>query len=176
MVDLLDLIMKRRSIRVFKDEKLPKELIQKILNAGLLAPSSKNKRPVEFIVTDDKDTILKLQDCRNMGTISLQTAPCAIVVLADSEKSDVWVEDATIAASYMQLMAENLGLGSVWIQMRNRFSDHDSSENEVKKVLNIPEKYGVLCIIAVGHKNENRNSYTENEIDKSRVHYQWFMV
>lgn len=169
--DMMNLIMKRRSIRKFKEEKLSDEIIQKIVQAGLLAPTSKNKKSVEFIVVDDKDTILKLKDCRSMGTVGLETSPCAIVVFADSEKSDVWVEDASIAASYIQLRAEDLGLGSVWIQMRNRTNENGSSENEVRRVLNIPEKYGVLCIIAIGSRNENKNAYTENDVDKSRVHY-----
>ncbi|NLJ59159.1 MAG: hypothetical protein GX339_09990 [Tissierellia bacterium] len=68
-------------------------------------------------------------------------------------------------------MAEDLDLGTVWIQMRKRFSQTDDSENAVRKVLNIPEKYGVLCILAIGYKNENRNPYSQNDIDKSRVHY-----
>lgn len=168
---MMKLIMKRRSIRKFKEEKLPDEIIQKIIHAGLLAPTSKNNKSVEFTVVDDKDTILKLRDCRNIGTIGLETAPCAIVVLADSQKSDVWVEDASIAASYIQLRAEDLGLGSVWIQIRNRINENGSSEDEIRRVLNIPEKYGVLCIIALGNKNENIEAYTENDIDKSRVHY-----
>ena len=169
--DMLNLIMKRRSIRKFKDEKLTGEQIQELVNAGLLAPTSKNNKAVELIVVDDIDTILKLKDCRNMGTIGLQTASCAIVAIADSEKSDAWVEDASIAASYIQLRAEDIGLGSVWIQMRNRVSESDSSENEIRKLLNIPEKYGVLCILAIGYKNENKEAYTENDVEESRVHF-----
>jgi nitroreductase len=172
--DMLNLIMKRRSIRKFKDEKLTGEQIQELVNAGLLAPTSKNNKAVELIVVDDIDTILKLKDCRNMGTIGLQTAPCAIVVIGDSKKSDVWVEDASIAASYIQLRAEDIGLGSVWIQMRNRVSESDSSENEIRKLLNIPEKYGVLCILAIGYKDENKEAHTENDIEESREHYNKF--
>jgi nitroreductase len=172
--DMLNLIMKRRSIRKFKDEKLTGEQIQELVNAGLLAPTSKNNKAVELIVVDDIDTILKLKDCRNMGTIGLQTASCAIVAIADSEKSDVWVEDASIAASYIQLRAEDIGLGSVWIQMRNRVSESDSSENEIRKLLNIPEKYGVLCILAIGYKDENKEAHTENDIEESRAHYNKF--
>lgn len=168
--NLLNLLMKRRSIRVFENEKPDNEIIQKVIKAGLLAPSSKNKKPVEFIVIEDRDTILKLKDCKTKGNIGLDTAPYAIVVIADSEKSDVWIEDASIAASYIQLEAEDLGLGTVWIQIRKRFGALDSSETEVRRVLNIPENYGVLCIIAVGYKNEIKNPYKENDIDNSKVH------
>lgn len=171
---MLSLIMKRRSIRKFKDEKLSKEEIKKLIKAGLLAPTSKNKKVVELIAVDDKDIILKLKDCKNMGSIGLNTAPFALAVIADSQKSDVWVEDASIAASYIQLAAEDMGLGTVWIQMRKRFSDYGDAEKEVRKVLNIPEKYGVVCIIAAGYKNENIGPYTDKDVEVSRVHYNKF--
>lgn len=172
--DLSNIIMNRRSIRTFTDEKLTKEEIRELVKAGLLAPTSRNNRGVELIVVDERDTILKLKDCRNMGTKGLETAPCAMVVIADAEKSDVWVEDGAIAASYIQLRAEDLGLGSVWIQMRNRVSDNDSSENEVRRLLNIPQKYAVLCIIALGHKNESKEAYKENDLEESRMHFNKF--
>ena len=172
--DMSNLIMKRRSIRNFKDVKLTEEEIQELVKAGLFAPTSRSNKGVKLIVVDEKDLILKLKDCRNTSTKGLETAPCAIVVIGDREKSDVWVEDGAIAASYIQLRAEDLGLGSVWIQMRNRVSDNDSSENEVRRLLSIPEKYGVLCIIALGHKNENKEAYTENDLDRFRVHYNKF--
>lgn len=172
--NLLNLVMKRRSIRKFKNEKPQKELIEYVLNAGLLAPSSKNKKPIEFIVVDNKDVLLKLKDCKSKGGIGLDTAPCAIVVIGDSDKSDVWVEDASITASYMQLAAEDIGLGTVWIQMRKRFNEFGDSEEEVRKVLNIPENYGVLCIIAIGYKDENPPSRDLSDIDASRVHNERF--
>lgn len=172
--DLLNLLMKRRTIRIFKDENVKKDLIQNIIKAGMLAPSSKNKKPVEFIIVEDKDMLLKLKECKAKGNIGLNTAPCAIVVIGDSEKSDVWIEDAAIAATYVQLEAENLGLGTVWIQMRKRFSKDGDSENEVKKLLKIPEQYGVLCIIAVGYKNESMRPYIEGDIDFSKVKYERF--
>jgi len=169
--DMSNIIMKRRSIRIFKDERLAKEEIRELVKAGLLAPTSRNNRGVELIVVDERDIILKLKDCRNMGYKRTGNRHMAIVVIADREKSDVWVEDGAIAASYIQLRAEDLGLGSVWIQMRNRVSDNDSSENEVRRLLNISEKYGVLCIIALGYKKENKAAYTENDLEESRVHF-----
>ena len=173
-LDLFNLLLQRRSIRKFKNEKPHKELIQKIINAGLLAPTSKNKKPVELVIIEDKETLLKLKGCKANGNIGFETAPYAIAVIGDGDKRDVWVEDASIAAAYIQLEAENLGLGSVWIQMRERFSEFYSSEKEVRKVLNIPEKYGVLCIILIGYKDEVKNSYKESDIDNSKVHYDKF--
>jgi nitroreductase len=172
--EVLELLKNRRSIRKFKDEKVGKEVINQVLKAGLLGPTSKNKKPVEFIVVEDKETILKLGQCKSKGVEGLVNSTCAIVIIADSEKSDVWIEDASIASILMQLTIENLGLGSVWIQIRNRQSNNDNSENEVRKVLNIPEKYGVLSILAMGYKNEIKEPYDDQTLDFSKVHYESF--
>lgn len=169
---MLKIIKNRRSIRKFKEDKVPKEVIVEILKAGLLAPTSKNKKPVEFIVVENEETLNKLKDCKDKGNVGLDTAPCAIVVACDSEKSDVWVEDASIAASYMQIQIEKLGLGSVWIQMRMRFNNIGDAENEVRKILNIPVNYGIVCILAIGYKDEYMKPYDENDIDVSKVHYE----
>lgn len=169
--ELLEILKNRRSIRKFKEEKVAKEVIEQILKAGLLAPSSKNKKPVEFIVVEDKDALLKLKECKNKGADAFNTAPCAIVVIADHQLSDVWIEDASIATILIQTAAENLGLGSVWIQMRNRQNNNGNSEDEVRKVLNIPGNYGVLSIVAIGYKDEIKEPYNESSIYFSKVHY-----
>ena len=172
--EMLEAIKKRRSIRKFKEEEVSAETLEEILKAGLLAPSSKNKKPVEFIVVKDRETIEKLKECKNMGTIGLATAPLVIAVIADSEKSDVWAEDASIAATLMQLVAEDLSLGSVWIQMRCRQSVNGDSEAAVREVLNIPEKYGVSCLLAIGYKAEERAPYEDKDADFSRVNMETF--
>ncbi len=168
---MIDLLENRRSIRKFTEEVVSKEDLQKILTAGLLAPSSMNKKPVEFIVIEDRNTINKLEECKRFGTMALKTAPLVIAVIADSEVSDVWVEDASIVSILMQLEVEKLGLGSTWIQLRNRESNEGDSENAVRRVLLIPEKYGVLALIAIGHKNEEKKAYTEEDSDFGKVHY-----
>ncbi len=166
---MTDLIKQRRSIRIFRDEKLPAEDIMNILKAGLLAPSSKNKKPVKFVAAENRDDLDKLRSCKEKGADALHTAACAIAVIADNQKSDVWIEDASVAASYMQLKAEELNIGSVWIQIRKRSNGSSDSETEVRKVLNIPENYGVLCILALGYKIENKKPYEESDIDYSRI-------
>lgn len=171
---MLDLLKSRRTVRKFKEDKINRETIEKIIKAGLLAPSSKDKKPVEFVVVEDKETLMRLGQCKSKGAIGLDTAVCAIAVIADSNLSDVWIEDASIAAILLQLEAEALGLGSVWIQMRKRQSDYGESEKEVRKVLNIPENYGVLSIVALGYKNEERIPYEENNLNMTKVHFEKF--
>lgn len=172
--DILEVIYSRRSIRKFKNEKLETQLLQQVLKAGLLAPSSMNKKPVEFVVVEDRETLQQLKTCKNPSSDAYNTASCAIVVIADSQKSDVWVEDASIASTMMQLEAESLGIGSVWIQMRNRKSLTGGAEEAVRTVLNIPEKYGVLDILVLGYKDEFKEPYSEDSLNFTAVHYDNF--
>lgn len=171
---MLETLRERRSIRKYKDIKVEKEKIESILKAGLLAPSSMNKKPVEFIVVEDKETLSKLEACKAKATIGLKTAPLAIVVVADTEKSNVWVEDASIASILIQLEVQELGLGSCWIQIRNRQSNEGDSEKAVRNVLNLPEKYGVLSILTIGYKDEEKNAYDDSKLDFEKVHYNKF--
>lgn len=168
--EMMEVIKKRRSIRKFKEEGVSKESLGAIIKAGLFAPSSKSKKPVEFIVVEEKETIKNLKECKSFGTSGLDTAPLVIVIIADSEKSDVWVEDASIAAIMMQLEAESLSLGSVWIQIRKRECANGDSEAAVRQVLGIPEKFGVLCLLALGHKAEERQPYEDKDADPFKVH------
>ncbi len=168
---MLELMKKRRSIRRFALEAVSQEQLQKILHAALLAPTSMNKKPVECIVVDDKDMLHALSECKAHSASFLAQAAVGIVVVADTELTDVWVEDASIAAIAMQLEAEHLGLGSTWIQMRLRQSKEGvHSEQAIRKLLDIPEKYGVLCILALGHKAEEKAAYTEADAPMNKVH------
>ena len=90
---MLELLKHRRSIRTFTDEPVSQENIDSLLKAALLAPSSMGKKPVECIAVRNKETIARLKTYKKHGTTPLGTAPLAIVVIADGQKSDVWVEE-----------------------------------------------------------------------------------
>ena len=171
---MLELLKSRRSIRKYKDTPIEKYKIDKLIKSALLAPSSMNKKPVELLVINEKSTLEKLEKCKNMGTLALKTSPVAIVVIGDSSISDVWIEDASIVSTLIQLEAESLGLGSCWIQMRNRHGENDDSEKEVRNVLNIPDNYGVLSIITLGYKDEVKIPYDDASFNFNKVHYNKF--
>lgn len=171
---MLDLLKQRRSTRKYKDKPIEKKKLEKLLKAILLAPSSMNKKPLEFIVIEDKKTIKKLSSCKKIGTLGLDTAPMAIAIIANTDVSDVWIEDASVAATILSLQAEALGLGSCWIQVRNRESENEKSETKVKNLLNIPDEFGVLALFSIGYKNESKNSYNDSNLDCSKIHFNKF--
>ncbi len=171
MENLLELLRLRRSTRVFKDTQITPELVEMIMHAALMSPSSKRTKPWEFVLVDEAATLHALAACKKLGSQFLEKAPLAVVVLADPTRSDVWVEDASIAAILLQLEAEDLGLGSCWIQIRLRqTAEGVDSEAYVRKVLNVPDHLRVLSIIALGVKGEAREPFDESKLQWEKVH------
>ncbi len=171
MENLHDLLINRRSIRKYTDEPLSPEEVKLILEAGLLAPSSKRCTPWEFIAVEDKELLARLAECKSAGAKPIAGAALAVVITADMTVTDTWIEDASIAAILMQLQAADLGLGSCWIQVRNRFGAMDEPAEEfVREALDIPETLGVLCIVTFGHKDEERKPFDEEKMMWEKVH------
>lgn len=170
-----ELTKSRRSIRKFKAVKVETDKVDQILKTVLMAPSSRSKCPWEFVVIDDPGILTKLSACREHGASFLKNAPLAIVVLADREITDVWVEDASIAASYIQLAVHDLGLASCWIQVRNRYADDSLETGEfICRELDIPQKFAVECMIAIGYADEEKAPHDETDLKVFKLHYNGF--
>ncbi|ALV63503.1 Nitroreductase family protein [Thermococcus sp. 2319x1] len=173
-MEFFEVLKRRRSIRRFQDKPVPREVIEKLLEAAFLSPSSYNKRPWHFIVVDDKEKLEALSRAK-LGASGLKTAPVAIVVTADERKSDVWVEDASIVAEHIHLASYDLGLGSFWVQIRNRMHDGTKSAEEyVRELLGIPENYRVLCIVGVGYPAENKPPHGDEVFEWEKVSHDEF--
>ena len=171
MTDFKTLVQTRRSHRKFTDEEIDGEDVRLILRAALMSPTSKSCRAWHFIVVEDKTDIEKIADAKNLGSQFLKGAPIAIVVTGDPDENDCWVEDGSIAAVSMQYQAEELGLGSCWVQMRARGLDDGTPADEViRGILNIPANYSVLCIVAFGHKADERKPQNEDNLKWENVH------
>ena len=166
-----DLLTRRRSHRLFTAEEISPSDVQLILQAALMAPTSMNRRSWEFVVIDDKSDLEKLADAKEQGAQLLKNAPLAIAVLGNPLENDCWIEDGTIAAFSMQLQAEDLGLGSCWVQMLNRgLNDGTMADTVIQGVLNIPEGIRCLCILAFGHKATNLQPQQTDELRWEQVH------
>lgn len=174
-INLLSLLIKRRSIRKYKNKKVEQEKIEKIIQAALLSPSSQANYPWQFIVIDDKKLLSQLSFSKMHGSAFLSNAPLGIVVTADQNQSDVWIEDTSIASTFIMLTAHWLGLGSCWIQIRKRMhSETKTAEEYTRGILKIPENINVLSIIALGYPDEEKIPKSENELLYERVFYNSF--
>ena len=175
MEKFIELLKHRRSCRHFTDETIDKESIDYILKAALMSPSGHRLTPWEFVVVEDKETLKALSVSKAAGATLVEKAAAAIVVIADTTKSDVWIEDCSIASVNMQLAAEDLGLGSCWVQIRLRKDNEGNDANDkVKSLLGIPEQYSVLSIIALGHKEHESQSFDENNLKWNKIHRERF--
>ena len=171
MKDFKELAQMRRSHRKFTEEEIDSEDVKLILRAALMSPTSKSQRSWQFVVVDNKMDIEKLADAKDMGSQFLKGAPLAVVVLGDPLQNDCWVEDCSLAAISMQYQAEDLGLGSCWIQMRGRgLSDGTTADKVIRGVLGIPDNLSCLCIVAIGHKAEERKPQNEDRLKWENVH------
>ncbi len=162
----LDLISTRRSIRKFKDRPVEKEKIDILMEAALRSPSSRGLNPWQFIVIDKPPLLEKLSKAKPHGAHFLKDAPLGIVVCADASKSDVWVEDASIASVFIHLAAHDIGLGSCWIQIRKR--DHDgtiSADAYIKDLLNIPDTIRIESIMALGYPDETKKIHAKDSLE-----------
>lgn len=175
MNSFFELLKTRRSIRKYLPQAVESEKIKQITTAALMSPASKRSNPWEFIVVQDKEMLKKLAECRPHGTKMLENTPLGIIVIADTTKSDVWIEDASIAALIIQLQAQDLGLGSCWVQVYNREKEEGlSSEEYIRQLLNIPSHYAVLNIVSIGYSDEDRKPYDEEKLPYEKIHEEKF--
>ena len=170
--ELLRAMQKRRSVRNYSGEPVPMEKLNMILEAGMLAPSGRAIRPWELIVIRDKQKLISLSSCRMGGSARmLAGADLAIAVLGDEEKSDVWTEDCCVVMENMHLMASALGVGSCWIQGRDREAvDGETTEDFLRRILQFPSESRLLAILSLGMPDEELPARTPESLPFNKVH------
>ncbi|MCX8021693.1 MAG: nitroreductase family protein [Syntrophorhabdaceae bacterium] len=169
---MIELLRNRRSIRKYKEEKLPQETVDTIVEALLRSPSSRGINPWEFVVVEDREVLKKLSMSKEHGSSFLSGAALGIVVCGDSTKSDTWIEDCSIASIIAQLTAVSLGLGTCWIQIRNRkHKDGRWAEEYIKEILGLEKHLSVESIIAIGYKDEVKSPVPKESLEYKKVRY-----
>ena len=171
MQDFNTLLINRRSCRKYADGPLAGDAVQLILEAALLSPTSKNKHSWEFVVVEDREMLAKLSRCKARSAAFIADAALAVVVLGNPLETDAWIEDASIAAINMQLQAEELEIGSCWVQVRNRdFSETITAGEYINGILDVPMPLEVLCIISFGKKEKPGSPHNIDQLLWEKVH------
>jgi nitroreductase len=167
---MIDLLRTRRSIRKYAQTPIDCKTIDVLIETLLRSPTSRNGKSWEFIVVDDRELLSNLSKAREQGSHHLRDAQLGVVVCADSVKSDVWVEDCSIAAILVQMTAHALGLGCCWIQIRNRkHTEMVSAEQYIQGVLGLPQHIKVECMVSIGYPNEIKNPIPDSELAYNKV-------
>ncbi len=172
---MINLLRSRRSIRKFTEKKVEQEKINLLEEAVLRSPSSKNGNPWEFLFVDNPAIIEELSQSKPHGAAFLANAPLAVVVLADENKGDVWVEDCSISSILLQITAQSLGLGSCWVQIRKRPHDENqTAEQYIRELFDLPENLRVLSVIAIGYPAKDRTGKPFEELQQDKIHWNNF--
>ena len=168
----LELAKNRRSIKKFTAQAVPEEKIDAIIEAALRSPSGRSVRPWAFVVVKDRDLLEKLSGAKPKGATFIKDASVSIVVCADPSKSNLWIEDCSIAAVSMQYAAHSMGLGTRWCQIRGtNFSDSQSARDYIAEMLDLPDNLEIECIIAIGFPDEEMVPYKREELAFGQVSY-----
>ena len=167
-MELKEVLLKRRSVRKFKDDKVEKEKIDYILHAAMSGPSACNRQPWDFCVVTNEDLLKELKKASRFTNID---APLAIVVSGNLSKAlpsgfkDFLIQDTSAASENILLAVTDLGLGAVWCGMYPQVNPY----KRVQKILNLKEKIIPLNIIFIGYPI--KESEPKDYYDQSRVHY-----
>lgn len=153
-----DLLQKRRSIRKFLPRPVDRALVETLLRQALTAPSARNTRTTSFLAVDNRETIARMAAMRDYGSAFMAEAPVAVVVLGDTAGSDLWRENAAIAATLLQLAAVNAGLASCWVHVNGRprvkeQPDGEQAMDYLRTLLPVPDGREALCVIALGYSD-----------------------
>ncbi len=172
---LLDVLRKRRSVRKFLEQPVEQEKLDILIEGMLRSPSSKGINPWEFIIVTNSEKMGKLAEAKPHGATFLRNAPLAIVVCADTSKTDVWVEDTSIAAIILHLLATDLGLGSCWVQIRLRSHDDlKTSQEYLHEVLDLGDNIMVEAIIGIGYMADEQPGHHKTSLLYNRVFYEGY--
>jgi nitroreductase len=166
-MSVISAIKTRRSIRKFTSEPVSESMLNTVLQAGMYAPSAKDKRPCHFVVIQNSAVLMELSE-GNYNARMLGQAACGIVVCGDKNlegMKEFLYADCASAVQNMLLSIHGLGLGGVWCGVTANSDWHKL----IVKTLNLPMKVEPIAVIALGHPDEERAS---RELwDAASVHY-----
>jgi nitroreductase len=165
---LTEILNKRRSVRRFDGRPVPRETIEAILKLALTAPSSKNTRSTRFMVVSEPETLERISRMRDFGSAFLAEVPCAVIVCGDGSATDLWLDNAAISATILQLAAEDAGLGSCWVHINGRPQkreepDGATADEHLREFLPIPADWKPLCVVALGYPAEPTKPHKERD-------------
>ncbi|MBQ7811348.1 MAG: nitroreductase family protein [Bacteroidales bacterium] len=162
-MDFLEVIEKRHSVRKYSDRPVEKELLDAIVKVAQTAPSSRNSKSSAFMIIEDRDTLDALSQMRDYGSALISGAPAAIVVIGDETKTDLWIDNCAISATFIQLAVTAMDLASCWVHCNGRprlkaEPDGAKAEDYVAGLLGLKDGLRPYCVVAIGYPLEENKS------------------
>jgi nitroreductase len=167
MEDFRTLCQRRRSIRTYTNRPVEREKIDYMLQCALMAPSGKRLNPWEFVVVTDEVVLRRFADVKTYGSQMFNTATAAIIIALDPTLCDnTWMADDAIAAEHILLAAAEQGLGACWCHVYER----EGAPELTHRLFGIPGDKIVLCAIALGYPDEERQNYDLSKLKYDKIH------
>jgi nitroreductase len=163
----MDILLDRKSVRKYTDEKVSEDDLNYILRCGMSAPTARNTRCYSFIVIKDKETHKKIAAVHPSAQMILQ-APLAILVVGDADKvfGNYMPQDLGAATQNLLLAAEAKGYGSVWCGVYAKKERQDALE----KLFNLPSNIKAFSVVVIGKSADN--SPAKNGWDETKIKYE----
>lgn len=159
-MDFLEVIDKRKSVRKYSDRPVERELLDAIVRIAQTAPSSRNSHSSSFVIVEDRDTLDALSQMRDSGSSLISGAQAAVIVLGDTSKTDLWVDNCAISATFIQLAVTSMDLASCWVHINGRprlkaEPEGPGAVEYVTELLGIKDGLVPYCAIAIGYEQES---------------------
>jgi nitroreductase len=166
VMELLDAILGRRSIRKYAEGEVDPDNLATLLRAGMAAPSAGNEQPWHFITIHDREKLVALSTAHPYAEM-VAKASLAILVCADMDvvkHRDYWPQDCAAATQNILLAAHSLGLGSVWVGVYPR----EARVSEIRRVISLPAHIVPFSLLPVGFPAERKSRIDRFSVD--RIH------
>lgn len=166
-MDIIEAIKTRRSIREYKDKAIPKDVLEKIVDAARYAPTARGIQPWEFVVITKPDTLRKLGELADNGRFISHAKACIAVFCKDSK---YYLEDGCAATENLLLAATSFGIGSCWVA-----GDKKPYCQQVAGLLNVPSAFKLVSLIALGYpRSEDNFRISERRGLQELIHWDKF--
>ena len=166
----MDEIFSRRSVRRYKDTPISYDLLEKVIMAGMAAPSAGNVKPWHFIIIDDRQKLLKITEIHPYSNM-LKECAAAVIVCGDitlEKHKGFWVQDCSAATENMLIEAVHLKLGAVWLGVY----PVEKIVKAIQSLFGLPENIIPLCVVSLGYPLEKPERV--DRFDPSRIrHNAW---
>ncbi len=162
-MDALKAIKKRRSVRNFSEQGIPKGVIEDIIDCARLAPSANNVQPWEFVVVTDRDMRKRIADLTDYGKF-IATSPVCIIVFCKETK--YYLEDGSAATENILIAAQAYSLGTCWVA-----GDKKPYAPRINELVNIPSDFKLVSLIALGYPKEEARPYGKRPL-KEVIHWE----
>src|SRR5690554_2445832 len=157
-----DAILKRRSIRKYKDDIVTDEIITSLLKAAMAAPSARNAQPWLFYVIKNEKMLKELASIFKDFNAPLMIVVAADVSNSENTQSGFWIQDCSAATQNILLASEHYNLSTCWCGVYPK----EEATIKVKEILNLDENIIPLSLIQIGYKAEEKESRTQYDQNK----------